>query len=78
MFVIGSYMNCMILYFKKILLLFIGFSCANALSAQPNTEVAIEKDKPKQYETRKLGSEKTGEKKESKVLKDVKLHIRKV
>jgi hypothetical protein len=52
----------MILYFKKILLLFIGFSCANALSAQPNTEVAIEKDKPKQYETRKLGSEKTGEK----------------
>lgn len=63
MFVIGSYMNCMILYFKKILLLFIGFSCANALFAQPNTEVAIEKDKPKQYETRKLGSEKTGEKK---------------
>ena len=30
---------------------------------QPNTNVDLDKDKPKQYENRKLGSEKTGDKK---------------
>jgi outer membrane protein assembly factor BamD (BamD/ComL family) len=32
-------------------------------NAQPNTNVDLDKDKPKQYENRKLGSEKSGEKK---------------
>lgn len=33
------------------------------VNAQPNTNVDLDKDKPKQYENRKLGSEKSGEKK---------------
>lgn len=52
------------MYIKKQFLLFISFVFVNTyLFAQPNTNVNLEKDKPKQYENRVLGSEKTDKKK---------------
>lgn len=48
--------------FKFYNILFALFTCI-VVTAQPNTNVELDKDKPQRYKSRKLGSEKTGEKK---------------
>jgi outer membrane protein assembly factor BamD (BamD/ComL family) len=63
MFVEESKMNHSMPNFKKIIGTVCAFLVAILAYAQPNTNVELDKDKPKQYENRKLGSEKTGEKK---------------
>jgi tetratricopeptide (TPR) repeat protein len=63
MFVVERFMICFMVHFKKIFICLLVICSAFFAFAQPNTEVAISKDKPKQYENRKLGSETTGDKK---------------
>lgn len=48
--------------FKFYHILFALLTCF-VVNAQPNTNVELDKDKPQRYKSRKLGSEKTGEKK---------------
>lgn len=50
-------------HLKKLMGLLLMVFTGNIAFAQPNTNVDLDRDKPKQYESRKLGSEKTGEKK---------------
>jgi hypothetical protein len=49
--------------FKKLMALILLALTGNFAFAQPNTNVDLDKEKPKQYERRELPSEKTGEKK---------------
>ena len=57
-----SMMSCNHILLKCILILNICIFSIVAIS-QPNTNVSLEKDKPKQYENRILASEKSGDKK---------------
>jgi hypothetical protein len=47
---------------QLLFIILMAFACLHGFS-QPNTSVDLDKDKPKEYSNRKLGSEKTGEKK---------------
>lgn len=61
---VGKSFKCFSMFnFKELLLFVVLQASVIFVFAQPNTEVAISKEKPKQYQNRKLGSEATGEKK---------------
>ena len=63
MFALESITNSTMLYLKNSMVLVLLAMAGFTAFGQPNTNVDLDKDKPKQYENRKLGSEKTGDKK---------------
>ena len=63
MFVLQSSTKLNMQYLRKIAFVVASILLVVAAFAQPNTNVDLDKSKPKQYENRKLGSEKTGDKK---------------
>ncbi len=63
MIVFSRYIKNNMLYCNKFFATICSFFFIHLVFAQPNTNVDLDKDKPKQYENRKLGSEKSAEKK---------------
>lgn len=63
MFALESMINYCMQNFKKLMAFIVLIVIGTSINAQPNTSVDLDKDKPKQYENRRLNSEKTDEKK---------------
>ena len=63
MFALESMTHYSMQYFKRLIVFAVLAVASKTAIAQPNTNVDLDKDKPKEYGERKLGSEKTADKK---------------